>query len=83
MHNERLHGELTFSISITLDDVDATEGGIIEDLQRTFARAIAANERFLPRGVTAESLWLEYQDVYTKDDDDRYMDYKMATDPRV
>ncbi len=83
MHNERLHGELTFSLSVSLDDVDANEDDIKADLQRVFSRAIAANERFLPQGVNLEELWLDFQDLYTKDDDDRFMDYKMATDPRV
>ena len=83
MHNERLHGELTFSISVSLDDVDADEDQIIEDLQRTFARAISANERFLPKGVNLEELWLDFQNLYTKDDDDRFMDYQMNTNPRV
>jgi len=83
MHNERLHGELTFSISVSLDDVDADEDQIIEDLQRTFARAVSANERFLPKGVNLEELWLDFQNLYTKDDDDRFMDYQMNTNPRV
>ena len=83
MHNERLHGELTFSISVSLDDVDADEDQIIEDLQRTFARAISANEKFLPKGVNLEELWLDFQNLYTKDDDDRFMDYQMNTNPRV
>jgi len=83
MHNERLHGELTFSISVSLDDVDADEDQIIEDLQRTFARAISANERLLPKGVNLEELWLDFQNLYTKDDDDRFMDYQMNTNPRV
>lgn len=83
MHNERLHGELTFSISVSLDDVDADEDQIKEDLQRAFARAISANERFLPKGVNLEELWLDFQNLYTKDDDDRFMDYQMNTNPRV
>lgn len=83
MHNERLHGELTFSISVSLDDVNASEEVIKEELQRTFARAISANERFLPRGVELGELWLDFENIYTKDDDDRFMDYKMATDSRV
>ena len=83
MHNERLHGELTFSISVSLDNVNETEDNLLQDLQRTFARAISANERFLPKGVELGELWIDFADIYTKDDDDRRMDYLMATDPRV
>ncbi len=83
MHNERLHGELTFSISVSLEGVNETEDNLLKDLQRTFARAISANERFLPKGVELGELWIDFADVYTKDDDDRRMDYLMATDPRV
>ena len=83
MRNERLHGELTFSISVSLDDVDADEDQIKADLQRTFARAISANERFLPKGVNLEELWLDFQNLYTKDDDDRFMDYQMSINPNI
>ena len=83
MRNERLHGELTFSISVSLDDVDADEDQIKADLQRTFSRAISANERFLPKGVNLEELWLDFQNLYTKDDDDRFMDYQMSINPNI
>jgi len=85
MHNnERLSGELSYCFTIDLEDVDANLEDLIRDLQRTFSRALAANERLLPRGVSLGAMWLEdCGEVFTKDDDDRYMDYKMATDPRV
>lgn len=83
MHNERLHGELTFSISVSLDDVNASEEDIKADIQRTLARSVAANERFLPKGVTLDELWLDFEHIYTKDEDDRIMDYKMNTNPNV
>ena len=84
MHNERLHGELTFSFSINLDDVNESDPFVLsDDLKRIFSRAISANERFLPRGVVLDEIWLSESDVYTKDDDDRHMDYLMATDPRI
>lgn len=83
MHNEKLSGELTFSVSVSLDNVCDTEEALLADLQRTFARAISANERFLPRGVELGEIWLDFQNIYTKDDDDRRMDYLMATDPRI
>ena len=84
MHNERLHGELTFSFSINLDDVNESDPFVLtDDLRRTFSRAISANERFLPKGVELDELWLSDSDVYTKDDEDRHMDYLMATDPRI
>ena len=83
MHNERTCGEINFSISVSLDNVDADPQEIVADLQKTFSRAISANERFLPRGVELEELWADYIDLYVKDDDDRREDYLMATDPRV
>lgn len=83
MHNEKLSGELTFSVSVSLDNVCDTEDALLADLQRTFARAISANERFLPRGVELGEIWIDFQNIYTKDDDDRRMDYLMATDPRI
>ncbi len=83
MHNERTCGEINFSISVSLDNVDADPQEIVADLQRTFSRAISANERFLPRGVELEELWADYIDLYVKNDDDRREDYLMATDPRV
>ncbi len=81
--NERLSGEITFNLSVSLDNVDADQTILLQDLQRTFARAVSANERFLPKGVNLEELFIEFVDIYTVDDDDRYMDYLMATDPRV
>ena len=83
MHNERLHGELTFSISVSLEDINSNEEDIIADIQRTLARSVAANERFLPKGVTLDELWLDFQNIYTKDEDDRLMDHKMNTNPNV
>ncbi len=83
MHNERIHGELTFSVSVSLDNVNANEDDIKSDIQRTFARAISANERFLPQGVELGELWLDFEHLYTKDDDDRREDYLMATNPNV
>lgn len=83
MPNERLHGELTFSISVSLDDVNETEDNLLEDLKRTFARAISANERFIPKGVELGELWIDFMDVYTKNDDDRREDYLMTTNPNI
>jgi len=83
MHNERIHGELTFSISVSLDDVNATEEDIKADIQRTFSRSISANERFLPRGVELGELWLDFEHLYTKNDDDRREDYLMNTNPNI
>ena len=83
MHNERLHGEITFSLSVSLDNVDETEDNLLEDLKRTFARAISANERFIPKGVELGELWIDFVDLYVKDDDDRREDYLMNTNPRV
>jgi len=83
MHNERIHGELTFSISVSLDDVNATEEDIKADIQRTFSRSISANERFLPKGVELGELWLDFEHLYTKNDDDRREDYLMATNPNI
>ena len=83
MHNERIHGELTFSISVSLDDVNATEEDIKADIQRTFSRSISANERFLPRGVELGELWLDFEHLYTKNDDDRREDYLMTTNPNI
>ena len=86
MHNsteERLHGEITFSISVNIDNVDADEDQLVDDLKRTFARAISANERFLPKGVGLDELWCDFIHLYTKDEDDRFMDYQMNTNPKV
>jgi len=83
MHNERIHGELTFSISVSLDDVNASEEDIKADIQRTFARSISSNEKFLPKGVELGELWLDFEHLYTKDEDDRFMDYKMNTNPNI
>lgn len=83
MPNERLHGELTFSISVSLDNVNETEDNLLEDLKRTFARAISANERFIPKGVELGELWIDFMNVYTKNDDDRREDYLMTTNPNI
>ena len=84
MHNdERLCGEITFSLSVSLDNECDTEDNLLEDLKRTFARAISANERFVPRGVELGELWIDFVDLYTKNDDDRREDYLMATNPNI
>ena len=82
-NNERLHGDVTFSFTVTLDDVDAETFALLGDLQRTFGRALSANERFLPQGVELGTLQCDDVDIYAKNDEDRRMDYLMATDPNV
>ncbi len=81
--NNKTCGEINFSLSVSLDNVDADPQEIVKDLQLTFARAISANERFLPRGVELEELWADFIDLYTKDDDDRREDYLMTTNPNI
>ena len=82
-NNERLCGEITFSLSVSLDNVNETEDNLLEDLKRTFARAISANERFIPKGVSLEEFWIDFVDLYVKDDDDRREDYLMTTNPNI
>lgn len=83
MPNERLCGEITFSLSVSLDNVDDNEQSLLNDLKRIFSRAISANERFIPKGVSLEEFWIDFVDLYVKDDDDRREDYLMNTDPRM
>jgi len=82
-NNERTYGEITFSLSVSLDGVDTDGAVLVEDLQLTLNRAISANERFLPNGVILEGLLVDYTNLYTRNDDDRREDYLMTTNDKL